>query len=233
MGTLGGKCDWSVKLALGNLVAHSLMALAERGTSSTYRELCGVFSFLQSIVAEIRGRVFQLFVDNFGVTHIVSKGSSVVICQQKAVEIFLFCREHDVQLEVYWIPRTENEIADYLAEIEDTSDWKLNDASREELESRLGWGARRVRGALVPFRHTLDRCATHLNCVVPRFNSAWWCPNTLGVDCFRQPVVSWLTERNRRRRGKFASHERIGATQQYPSALCLRPGASCMHLTRR
>ena len=36
-----------------------------------------------------------------------------------AVKIFQFCAEHSIRLEVQWIPRTENEKADYISRLID------------------------------------------------------------------------------------------------------------------
>ena len=40
-----------------------------------------------------------------------------------AIKIFQFCAEHSIRLEVQWIPRTENEKADYISRLIDFDDW--------------------------------------------------------------------------------------------------------------
>ena len=42
-----------------------------------------------------------------------------------AVKIFQFCAEHNIRLEVQWIPRTENEKAGYISRLIDFDDWKI------------------------------------------------------------------------------------------------------------
>ena len=49
-----------------------------------------------------------------------------------AIKIFQFCVEHSIRLEVEWIPRTENEKADYISRLIDFDDW----------QSWKGYGAR-------------------------------------------------------------------------------------------
>ena len=42
-----------------------------------------------------------------------------------AIKIFQFCVEHSIRLEVQWIPRTENEKADYISRLVDFDDWQI------------------------------------------------------------------------------------------------------------
>ena len=39
-----------------------------------------------------------------------------------AIKIFQFCAEHYIRLEVQWIPRTENEKANYISRLIDFDD---------------------------------------------------------------------------------------------------------------
>lgn len=177
--------DWR---PLGEVEARGFLTMFERGESSTYRELCGLQSFLESTVHWVRNSFFQVYVDNMGVTSIVKKGSPKPLCQEKALAIFRFCRRHNIQLSVLWVPREENVRADYLSKTHDTSDWKLNqcvkDADLEMPRPRgRGWG-----------KHTFDRFASHLNKTCDLFNSAWWCPGSSGVDCFVQ--LNWHAHNN-------------------------------------
>ena len=84
-------------------------------------------------------------------------------------------------MEVTWIPRESNKLADYLAGIYDGDDWKLSDFWFEWLDEL--WGP-----------HTVDRFATDKNNLLPRFNSAWYCPGTSGVNCFS--MKDWHKENN-------------------------------------
>ena len=42
-----------------------------------------------------------------------------------AIKIFQFCAEHSIRLEVQWIPRTENEKADYISRLTDFDNWQI------------------------------------------------------------------------------------------------------------
>ena len=52
-------------------------------------------------------------------------GSMKLDLHRLAVKIFQFCAEHNIRLEVQWIPRTENEKADYISRLIDFDDWQI------------------------------------------------------------------------------------------------------------
>jgi hypothetical protein len=93
--------------------------------------------------------------------------------QQIAVDIFSFCMTNCVSFQTQWIPRAENELADYLSCIVDPDDWMLSPDLFKSIADKLG-----------PF--DVDRMACHYNSQLPRFNSKFWCPGTEAVDCFTQ-----------------------------------------------
>ena len=89
---------------------------------------------------------------------IVLGGSKKPILQQEALAIFETSVRARIRLEPEWIPRADNEIADYISRITDYDDWSLNPMVFKELD-RL-WGP-----------HTIDRFADWCNNQVLRFNS--------------------------------------------------------------
>ena len=46
--------------------------------------------------------------------------------QQIAVDIFSFCMTNSVSFQAQWIPRGDNELANYLSRIVDPDDWMLH-----------------------------------------------------------------------------------------------------------
>ena len=74
-------------------------------------------------------------------------------------------------MEPEWIPRAENEIADYISRIVDYDDWSLNPIVFNELDRQ--WGP-----------HTVDRFANGCNNQVPRFNARYYCPGAEAIDAF-------------------------------------------------
>lgn len=81
-----------------------------------------------------------------------------------------------------WIPREENELADFYSRCLDDDDWRIADSVFQLLERR--WGP-----------HNVDRFATHYNTKCILFNSRVWCPGTQVVDAFSVTwagVTNWL-----------------------------------------
>ena len=84
---------------------------------------------------------------------------------------FSFCMSNNVSFQAQWIPRAENQLADYLSRIVDPNDWSLSPRLFRLIVDK--WG---------PFH--VDRMASHHNSHLPRFNSKFWCPSSEAVDCF-------------------------------------------------
>ena len=90
-----------------------------------------------------------------------------------AVEIFQFCANNDIELELQWIPRTEIERADYISRIIDIDDWQISADCFKSLEEC--WGV-----------HSVDCFANYYNKKVCKFFSRFWNPGCSGVDFFVQ-----------------------------------------------
>ena len=98
------------------------------------------------------------------------------------MESFSLTKEHDVIIDMEWIPRSGNEIADYLSKIVDFDDWSVKDSYFGAVDSI--WG---------PF--TVDCFANSVNAKVPRFYSLFFQPGSLGVDSLAfdwGPENCWL-----------------------------------------
>ena len=85
-------------------------------------------------------------------------GSNKADLQEQTLAIFLISLTHCIHIEPEWIPRKENEVADYLSQIVDYDDWSLDHNTFMELDR--AWGP-----------HTIDRFATFYNTQLPCFNS--------------------------------------------------------------
>ena len=135
----------------------------------------GYFLALKSHQSFIMGKKVKIFSDNQKVVRIVHNGSSVPHLQQIAVDIFSFCLTNSVSFQTQWIPRAENELADYLSRIVDSDDWMLSPDLFKLIANM--WGL-----------FDVDRTACSCNCHLPRFNTKVWCPGTEAVDCFTQDL---------------------------------------------
>ena len=90
-----------------------------------------------------------------------------------ALDIFKLCLRNNVRLEVEWIPRSENEQADFVSRLIDTDDWSISEELFKILSQK--WG---------PF--TIDCFACFYNKKLDRYFSRFWNPESSGVDAFTQ-----------------------------------------------
>jgi len=114
------------------------------------------------------------------VVRIVQYGSKKSDLQAEALAIFSLCIQGTIRIEPEWLPREQNEIADYYSRIVDWDDWMLNPAVFSWLDTL--WGP-----------HTIDRFANALNAQLERFNSRFWSLGSEVVDAF---TCTWADENN-------------------------------------
>ena len=120
------------------------------------------------------------FTDNQNVVRILQVGSRLDSLQEQALLVFNLARENNIRIEPEWIPRQENQKADYISRIIDPDDWML----RRDLFLYIDniWGP-----------HTVDRFASEHNAQLPKFNSRFWNPGSEAIDSF---TVNWYGENN-------------------------------------
>ena len=164
----------------GNLVANGHWSASDAKQSSTWRELKAVRLVLESFQSKLENERVRWFSDNQNVVRIVLHGSRVPALQVEALAIFAVCVTNHIHIEPEWIPRKQNELADYYSHLIDHNDWRLNPAVFEWLD--YVWGP-----------HTIDRFADHLNAHTQRFNSRFWVPGSEAVDTF---TCDWSKENN-------------------------------------
>ena len=78
---------------------------------------------------------------------------------------------YSIKLEIEWIPRSDNEVADYISKTRDFDNWKVHPAIFQCLDR--AWG---------PF--TVDCFASDYNCQLERFHSRYCVPNMEAVETF-------------------------------------------------
>ncbi len=164
----------------GDAQSHGQWSPDEAKASSTYREIKAVYLVMQSIVSKLKSQRVKWFTDNKTVDIIVSKGSMKKHLQDIALKIFHLCIESQIHLEMQWVPRSENERADYLSKIIDNDDWGIADYVFQHLSSI--WGP-----------YDVDLFASYNNNKVARFYSRFWNPGSRGVDAF---TMSWAEGNN-------------------------------------
>ncbi|XP_063416792.1 uncharacterized protein LOC134699035 [Mytilus trossulus] len=156
-------------------IAHGMWLESEVSTSSTWKELTAVKNVFLSLIDFLSDKNVKWFTDNQNVVSIVSKGSTKSVLQKLALDIFSTCIKHNVNIDMVWIPRTENERADYLSRIIDSDDWAISEFVFQIVESL--WGP-----------HEVDWFASDDNFKLHVFYSRFWNENSSGVDAF---TVDW------------------------------------------
>ncbi|CAC5423237.1 unnamed protein product [Mytilus coruscus] len=156
-------------------IAHGMWVESERSNSSTWKELSAVKKVLLSLINIISGKKVKWFTDNQNVVSIVSKGSTKTILQNLALDIFSACLKYNVNIDIVWIPRTQNEKADFLSRIVDHDDWGISYYIFQLIESL--WGP-----------HEVDWFASDHNFKLLVFYSRFWNENSSGIDGF---TVDW------------------------------------------
>ena len=95
----------------------------EMQTSSTFREILAVKFVLLSLVKQLSGLTVKWFTDNQNVPRIISSGSSKEQLQYEALSIFNICCSHGILIKMEWIPRSQNDQADFLSRILIRTTW--------------------------------------------------------------------------------------------------------------
>ena len=154
-------------------ICQRLWEPSECSKSSTWRELAAIDFSLESFAPILRGSLVKWYTDSQSAAKIVEVGSMKLDLHRLAIKIFQFCAKHCIRLEVQWIPRTENEKADYISRLIDFDDWQITPPFFRSLEDL--WGP-----------HTVDCFANFYTAKLPKFFSRFWNPGTSGVDFFAQ-----------------------------------------------
>ena len=84
-----------------------------------------------------------MFTDNQNVANIVPCGSAKAHLQAEALSIYNICCNDSISKEMDWIPRSQNDQADFLSRIYDPDDWGLSWDTFRKID--LLWGH-------IPFR---------------------------------------------------------------------------------
>ena len=135
-----------------------------------------VSTVLQSFASSLADERIRWFTDNQNVVRILLYGSRKPLLQAEALSIFHLSVTHHLTIEPEWIPRSGNQVADYLSRIVDEDDWMVHPTIFDQLDHM--WGP-----------HTVDRFASIDNRQLERFNSRFWDPEIEAVDTF---TVNWV-----------------------------------------
>ena len=141
-----------------DILARGDWAPEDRGslTCSTFRELKACMLVFKSCISEIKGKCILHRSDNKSTVRIMQVGSCKPHLKILALEIYKLAVKNNIILLSEWIPRGQNEQADYLSKITDFEDYMLNPEVFASLHKY--WG---------PFSH--DRFASYLTFQINKF----------------------------------------------------------------
>ena len=144
-------------------VCHKLWDPSESIRSSTCREFAAIDFSIEFFGPLLEGSLVKWFTDNQAAAKIVEVGSMKLDLHRLAIKIFQSCAKHQIQLDVQWIPRTDNEKADYISRLIDIDDWQITQEFFQLIDNQ--WGP-----------HTVDCFANFYNAKLDRFFSRFWNP---------------------------------------------------------
>ena len=110
------------------MVRHQMLSVTERLQSSTYRELFGIKLAVESFGPVLKHQEVQFCSDSQNALKILEKGSRKEYLHELAMTVFSACVKFNIKRQLHWVPRAENEQADFLSRIIDTDDWQIADA---------------------------------------------------------------------------------------------------------
>ena len=165
-----------------NSVFHSTWSVEEQLKSFTFREFRAVYLALRAYGCKFQNRSIKWFSDSQNCVRIVSAGSTKSDLQEQALNIFQLCLKWNLDLDIHWVPRDHNSVADSISKMSCSDNWGVSDDFFQFMNSL--WG---------PF--DIDRFATSDNRKLFRYNSRFLDYQCKAVDAFSQnwhDTNNWL-----------------------------------------
>jgi hypothetical protein len=154
------------------MICHRNFSPEEQATSSTEREMLAIYYCVLSTASLLEGELITLHTDSQNAEIICSKGSSKPRLQAYAKLIDDLLEQYSITLNVVWIPRDLNLVADFISTEIDYADYEIVHAKFNEICLSIG---------KVP---DVDCFANSVNAKCTKFFSPSVFPNMLGVDAF-------------------------------------------------
>ena len=157
-------------------ICHRLWEPSECSKSCTWRELAAIEFSLELFAPFLEGSLVRRFMDSQSAAKIVVVRSTKLVLHRLVVKILQFCAEYNIRLEIQWIPRTENERADYISCLIYFDDWQIMPEFFLRLEEL--WGP-----------YTVDCFAHSYTAKPPRFPLLE--TGDIGVGLFCSKSIVW------------------------------------------
>ena len=141
-------------------------------------ELAAIDFAIESFSSVLESPHVKWYTESQAAAKIVHVGSMKPDLHKLAIKIFGAFLRREIKLEIQWIPRTENEKADFISRLIDVDDWQLTESFFATLE-----------GACGPY--SVDCMAAFYNAKVETVFSRFWNPGSASVDLFFFSFRAW------------------------------------------
>lgn len=168
-----GMWDWQI--------CRGYLSGPQRKMSSTAREALALLKCTKAFAPTLRNSVVTAYVDNQALMFAWRKGSMRIDIHENLVRLFRVCEEASIVLNVVWVPRAQNDLADFFSKLPGPGEWRLHRPIFNRLQAK--WG---------PF--DVDRFASDQNRQLDTFNSNCACEGSAATNCFSQNwrgVMNW------------------------------------------
>jgi len=108
------------------VICHRTFNEFEKLLSSTWREMEAIHYTLCSCKSMFANKEITWYTDNYACSIIVKKGSNKTHLQTLALRIFEILFENNINLNIFWIPRNLNVLADKYSKEIDFDDWVIS-----------------------------------------------------------------------------------------------------------
>ena len=163
------------------LIVNRMFNEQESLSSSTERELLGVLHGITHFRHVLTHTNINWFTDAKNVARIAKRGSKKPYLANLAVAIYQVAKKHSINLNLIWIPRDQNEEADFWSRVRDFDDWGVSPQWFQKICDYCD------------FKATIDRFADPRNKKVKRFNTRFYHCQSEATDAFSQ---NWQQEKN-------------------------------------
>eukprot|EP00873_Tetraselmis_striata_P006616 jgi/Tetstr1/426880/TSEL_017093.t1 len=168
----------------GRHEARGFWGAADERQHITWKELKAVRLAMESFLPHLAGRRVLLDEDNQAVCSVLAgltSRSPAMMAELR--KLWYLLDSNGVHIRARYIRSAANVWADRLSRHLDSDDWQLDPVLFAELEAM--WGA-----------HSVDRFASALNAMLPRYNAAWLDPGCEAVDSMHLSDAEWRRENN-------------------------------------
>ena len=154
------------------MLCHRNLSLAEKAMDSNERELIAALFIILNCASLLKGATVTLYLDSSNAATIIEKGSPKMRLQYYAGEISRLLIKYSIALNVRWIPRDLNNVADLISRNIDQDDYSVTVEFFRKIQEDAH------------VRLSIDAFANVCNTKLPRFFGLTYAAGCIGIDAF-------------------------------------------------